>query len=397
MDVIKPRGRLFFANPGPTNIPDSVLKAVAQHTVDFNDPGFVEIYHRCFAGVKTILGTKGHLFFYAGSGHAAWEASLVNLFSPADRILIVETGHFSESWGRMASALGLEVETLACTWNQGPDVAAIEAALRADQAHRIKGVCVVHNETSTGMCVSLPDVRKAIDAARHPALFLVDTISSLGSLDMRMDEWGIDCAVGGGQKGLMLPTGLSFTGLSDKAMQAHASSTLPKHYFNWTTMLARPHKSFLGTVPVHLFFGLQESLRLILEDEGLAHVLARHSRLAKATRAAVKHWSGNQGPTLFCQNPNRFSDSVTAVHMPDGFNGDAVRKTAQERFNVSLGGGLSRLAGQVFRIGHMGDLNEPMLIGTLGVVEMALQINAVPHAAGGVQAALESLTGQTVA
>ena len=391
MSVVKPRGRLFFANPGPTNIPDSVLKAVSRHTVDFNDPEFLKVYHQCFDGVKKILGTKAHLFFYAGSGHAAWEASLVNLFSQGDRLLIVETGHFSESWGRMASALGLEVETLPADWTQGPDPAALEAALKADAQHKIKAVCIVHNETSTGMTAPLAALRKAMDAAKHPALLLTDTISSLGSLDFRMDEWGVDCAVGGGQKGLMLPTGLSFTGLSDKAMEAHKRSTLPKHYFNWTTMLARPHKSFLGTIPVHFFFGLQESLRLMLEEEGLEQVIARHTRLARATRAAVKHWSGNQGPSLFCHDPSRYSDSVTAVKMPDGFSSDAVRKTAHERFNVSLGGGLSRLADKVFRIGHMGDLNEPMLIGTLGVVEMALKINAVPHASGGVDAALALL------
>lgn len=392
MSFVKPRGRLFFANPGPTNIPDSILKAVSRHTVDFNDPDFVQVYQHCFAGLKTILGTKGHLFFYAGSGHAAWEASLVNLFSAGDTILIVETGHFSESWGRMAAAFGIKVEVLASDWAKGPDPAALEAALKADTQHHIKGVCIVHNETSTGMTTPMAAMRKAMDAAKHPALLLVDTISSLGSLDFRMDEWGIDCAVGGGQKGLMLPTGLSFTGLSDKAMQAHQSSTLPKHYFNWTTMLARPHKSFLGTIPVHFFFGLQESLRLLLEEEGLPNVLARHSRLAKATRAAVKHWSGNHGPTLFSHDPSRYSDSVTAIRMPEGFSADAVRKTAHERFNVSLGGGLSRLADQVFRIGHMGDLNEPMVIGTLGVVEMALKINGVPHAAGGVDAALNELT-----
>ena len=395
MQVVKPRGRLFFANPGPTNIPDSVLKAMSHHTVDFNDPDFLTVYHRCFEGVKTILGTKGHLFFYAGSGHAAWEASLVNLFSAGDRILIVETGHFSESWGRMATAHGLEVQTLPAEWNKGPDAAALEAALKANKDHAIKAVCVVHNETSTGMTVSLKDMRKAIDGAKHPALFMVDTISSLGSLDFRMDEWGIDCAVGGGQKGLMLPTGLSFTGLSDKAMAVHQTSTLPKHYFNWTTMLARPHTSFLGTVPVHFFFGLQESLRLMLEEEGLAHLFARHSRLARATRAAVKQWSGNQGPTLFSADPSRYSDSVTAVRMPEGFSSDGLRKTAHERFNVSLGGGLSRLAGQVFRIGHMGDLNEPMILGTLGVVEMALKINGIPHASGGVEAALQVLAEET--
>lgn len=388
-----PRGRLFFANPGPTNIPDSILKAISQHTVDFMDASFMDLYNGCVAGVKRVLQTRQHLFFYTASGHGAWEASLVNLLSPNDLILVIETGNFSESWARMAEGLGLRVQTVTADWQRGADFATVRAALAADTAHEIKAVCAVHNETSTGMFLPLDQVRAALDATRHPALFLADTISSLGCLDFRMDEWGVDCAVGGSQKGLMLPTGLSFTGVSDKAMTAHARSKMPKFYMNWTLMLARPHKSFIGTVPIAFFYGLQESLRLI-EEEGLAELFARHARLAEAVRRCVRHWSANNGPQLFCLDPARFSNSVTAVQMPEGFDADVMRATAMQRFNVSMGGGLSRLGGKVFRIGHMGDLNEPMILGTLASVEMALQINGVPHSAGGVTAAMEYLAGE---
>jgi alanine-glyoxylate transaminase/serine-glyoxylate transaminase/serine-pyruvate transaminase len=276
----KPRGRQFFANPGPTNIPDSVLLATAHHTVDFNDPSFIEIYWECMAGLKRVLKTSQEVFLYTGSGHAAWEACLVNLLSPGDVILVLETGHFSQSWGRMATDLGIEVRTVPADWRRGVDMAAIRAELAADTGHVIKAVGVVHNETSTGMMIPIPEVRAAIDAVGHPALLLADTISSLGSLDFRMDEWGVDAAVGGSQKGLMLPTGLSFTGVSHKAMKAHETSKLPKHYFNWGAMMKRPLKSFLGTVPTSFFYGLQESLRLMEQEEGLENVFARHTRLA---------------------------------------------------------------------------------------------------------------------
>ncbi len=393
-NVTKPaRGRLFFANPGPTTIPDSILKAVSHHTVDFMDASFMDLYTGCVAGLKRVLQTRQHLFFYTASGHGAWEASLVNLLSPNDLILVIETGNFSESWARMAEGLGLRVKTVAADWRRGADLATLRAALAEDTGHEIKAVCAVHNETSTGMFLPLDQVRAALDATKHPALFLADTISSLGCLDFRMDEWGVDCAVGGSQKGLMLPTGLSFTGVSDKAMAAHAKSTMPKFYMNWTMMLGRPHKSFIGTVPIAFFYGLQESLRLI-EEEGLAELFARHARLGEAVRRCVRQWSGNNGPQLYCLDPSRLSNSVTAVQMPDGFSADALRATAMQRFNVSLGGGLSRLNGKVFRIGHMGDLNEPMVLGTLAAVEMALKINGVPHAAGGVAAAMEYLAGE---
>lgn len=383
----KPRGRQFFANPGPTNIPDSVLLACAHQTMDFNDPAFIEVYDACVAGLKRVLKTRQHLFMYTGSGHAAWEASLVNLLSPGDAVLILESGYFSESWARMAKDLGLEVRTVAADWRRGVDMAAVRTALAADGKRAIKAVCVVHNETATGMMIPVQEVRAAMDAAGHPALLLADTISSLGSFDFRMDEWGVDAAVGGSQKGLMLPTGMSFTGVSEKAMAAHANARLPKHYFNWTNMLARRHRSFVGTVPIALFYGLQESLRL-LEEEGLEMVFARHARLGEAVRRCVAHWSGNNGPQLFCLNPARYSDSVTALLMPEGHDADALRTVALQRFNLSLGGGLGPLMGKVFRIGHLGDLNEPMILGTLSTVELSMKVAGVPHTPGGVEAAI---------
>lgn len=386
----KPRGRQFFANPGPTNIPDSVLLATAHQTVDFNDPNFIEVYDRCIAGLKRVLKTQQEVFLYTGSGHAAWEASLVNLLSPGDTVLILESGYFSLSWAAMAKDLGVEVRLVPADWRRGVDIAAVKAALAEDKAHAIKAVCVVHNETATGLMIPIPEVRAAIDAAGHPALLLTDTISSLGSLDFRMDEWGVDACVGGSQKGLMLPTGMSFTGVSAKAMKAHETSRLPKHYFNWTNMLTRRHRSFVGTVPVSFFYGLQEALRLI-EEEGLENVHARHTRLARAVRAAVQHWSGNNGPQLFCTNPSRYSDSVTAILMPEGFDADAMRAVALQKYNLSLGGGLGPLGGKVFRIGHLGDLNEPMVLGTLATVELAMRTAGVPHAAGGVAAAIDAL------
>ncbi len=384
-----PRGRHFFANPGPTNIPDSVMQAVAHATVDFNSPDFMAVYEACVAGLKRVLRTTQHLFMYTGSGHAAWEATLTNLLSHGDRILVIETGHFSDSWAKMAVDLGIVVDTLAADWRHGVDYAALRAALLADRAHAIKALGVVHNETSTGMTLDVPRIRAILDETGHPALLMVDTISSLGSLDFRMDEWGVDAAVGGSQKGLMLPVGFSFTAVSEKALAAHGHATLPKHYFSWTTMRTRKHGSFIGTVPIALFYGLRESLRLI-EEEGLDNVLARHHRLAEATRRCVRHWAGNNGPQLFSLAPERLSDSVTSILMPDGFDAEAVRRRTAA-MNVALGGGLGRLGGKVFRIGHLGDLNEPMVLGTLAATEIALRLEGVPHAPGGVDAAMAYL------
>ena len=390
--VQRPRGRQFFANPGPTNIPDSVLRALDRPSIDFNDPEFVAVYNEAFAAVKRILGTSQSLFMYNASGHGAWEASLTNLFSPGERILVLESGYFSEEWATMGRGHGLDVQVLHSDWRRGVDIDGLRAVLAADTGHAIKAVCVVHNETATGLMIPLTEVRAAIDASAHPALFLVDTISSLGSLEFRMDDWQVDCVVGGSQKGLMLPTGMSFTGVSDKAMRAHGSAELKRYYFDWTLMAKRSQKSFIGTLPVNMFYGLRESVRL-LEEEGLDNVVARHHRLAEATRRAVRVWAGNNGPELYCVSPDRYSDSVTAVLMPEGYDAEVVRRCARGRFNVSLGGGLGVLGGKIFRIGHLGDLNEPMLLGALAAVEMALRIKGIPHGRGGVDAAMDYLAG----
>ncbi len=383
-------GRQFFANPGPTNIPDSILRAMDRPTIDFMDPEFVALFGSAVAGLKRVLRTEGELFLYTASGHGSWEATLVNLFSPGDSLLVLDTGWFSEGWATMAVKFGLHpVVVSAPDKRRGLDYASITTALKANPT--VRGVMCVHNETSNGMMLDLPSVKKAIGAAGSDALLLVDTISSLGSLEFQFDEWGLDAAVGGSQKGLMLPTGFSFTAVSARAMARHAEAKLPRHYFDWTEMQKRSFRAFMGTIPTGLFYGLAESVRLI-ELEGLDAVIARHHRLAEGVRRAVRTWSGNQGgPELFCLSPDRLSDSVTAVQFPAGFDADAVRKTALDRFNVSTGGGLGSLSGQMLRIGHLGDLNEPMVLGTLGAIEMSLKINGVPHARGGVDAAMEYL------
>ncbi len=388
----KPRGRLFFANHGPTHSPDSILRAIDRPSQDFMDEGFIALYEDTVARLKRLLGTEGHVFWYAASGHGAWEASLVNLFSPGDTLLMLESGYFSESWTEMAGKFGLEVGTIPADWRRGAQAEAVKAALATDTAHRFKAVCTVHNETSPGVTLPVTEIRAALDETKHPALLLSDTISSLGSIPYRMDGWGIDLTVGGSQKGLMLPTGMSFNAVSEKALAAHKVSTMPRHYLDWSVMLGRRHRSFVGTIPTQMFHGLAEALRL-LEEEGLEAVWARHRRLAEAVRAAVRVWSANDGPRFFCADPARYSDSVTAILMPEGHDAEAVRRAALGRYNVSLGGGLGKRGGRVFRIGHLGDLNEPMILGTLAAVEMSLADAGVPHGKGGVAAAMEALAG----
>jgi len=382
----------FFMNPGPTNIPDRILRAMDRGTMDFTGAEFRAISEECFAGLKRVFKTEQTVLAYAASGHGAWEAALVNLFSPGDKVLLVESGFFSLNWGMRGQSFGLEVETLPNDWRRAADPAKLEARLRADTQHQIKAVLVVHNETSTGVAHPVPALRRAIDAAKHPALFLVDTISSLGSFDFRMDEWGVDVVVAGSQKGLMLPTGMAFTGISAKALAATATAKLPRVYWDWRRLLGENTQGYWnGTVPVHFFFGLQESLRM-LEEEGLDNVFARHHRLAEATRRAVRVWRSNNGPETFGLDPAAQSDSITAVLVPEGYDADKVRQAALDKFNISLGGGLDRLRGRVFRIGHMGDLNEPMVLGAIAAVEMALDLTGVPHGKGAVQAAMEYLT-----
>jgi alanine-glyoxylate transaminase/serine-glyoxylate transaminase/serine-pyruvate transaminase len=384
-------GRHFFANPGPTNIPDSVLRAMDRGSMDFMEADFLEIYDAARAGLKRLLFTQHEIFFYAASGHGAWEATMVNLFSPGDHVLMIGGGYFSSAWAALSAKFGIEVELFEVDWRMGADIAALQARLQADSKHSIKAVCVVHNETSTSVVLPLREIRAALDAANHPALFLSDTISSLGCFDFKMDDWGIDVVVGGSQKGLMLPAGLAFTAAGPKALAAHANAKLARFYFDWTAMLERRFRSFTGTVPITPFFGMVESIRLI-EQEGLANVWARHRRLGAAVRAAVRAWgAGNQGPELYCRDATRYSDSVTAILMPDGHNADAFRKLLLDRYNVSTGGGLASLSGRVFRIGHMGDLNEAMILGTLATAELALGEAGIPHSKGGVAAAMESL------
>jgi alanine-glyoxylate transaminase / serine-glyoxylate transaminase / serine-pyruvate transaminase len=385
------RGYHFFQNPGPTNIPDRVLRAMDRGTIDFTGAKFRAIAEECFAGLKHVFKTKETILAYAASGHGAWEAALVNLFSPGDRVLIVETGYFSLNWGMRCEAFGLEAETLANDWRSCADPARIEARLREDRRRAIKAVLVVHNETSTGVVHDVAALRRAIDAAGHPALFLVDVISSLASMDFRMDEWGVDVVVAGSQKGLMLPTGMAFTGVSSRALAAAAGAKLPRVYWDWRRLVEGTSQAvWNGTAPVHFFYGLQEALHM-LEEEGLDNVFARHRRLAEATRRAVHAWRQNDGPEIFAVDPRGQSDSVTAVLMPEGHDANKVREVCLEKFNVSLGGGLGPLQGRVLRIGHLGDLNEPMILGSIAAVEMALDIVGVPHGRGGVAVAMDYL------
>jgi alanine-glyoxylate transaminase/serine-glyoxylate transaminase/serine-pyruvate transaminase len=384
----------FFMNPGPTNIPDRILRAMDRGTLDFTGAEFKAIADECFAGLKRVFKTEQTILGYAASGHGAWEAALVNLFSPGDKVLIVESGYFSLNWGLRAEAFGLEVETLSNDWRRAVDPAKLEARLRGDRAHEIKAVLAVHNETSTGVAHPVAAMRRAIDAAHHPALFLVDTISSLASFDFRMDEWGVDVVVAGSQKGLMLPTGMAFTGVSAKALAAAAEAKLPRVYWDWRRLLGQGAQQgyWNGTVPVHFFYGLQEALRM-LEEEGLDNVFARHHRLAEATRRAVRVWRQNDGPEIFAVDPGAQSDTVTAVLVPEGCDADRMRQLCLDKFNVSLGGGLGELKGRLFRIGHLGNLNEPMVLGAIAAVEMALDLTGVPHGKGGVMAAMEYLAG----
>jgi len=384
-------GRHFFANPGPTNIPDSVLRAMDRGSIDFMESEFLEVFDTARAGLQRVLFTGGEIFFYAATGHGAWEATMVNLFSAGDEVLIIGGGYFSAAWAALSRKFGIAVELMDVDMRTGVTMEALSTRLAAYTAHNIKALCVVHNETSTSVVLPIQQIRAVLDDAAHPALLLTDTISSLGCFAFKMDEWGVDVVVGGSQKGLMLPAGLAFSAASAKAVAAHRAATLPRFYFDWTAMMERRFRSFTGTVPIVPFFGMVEAIRL-LEQEGMENVWARHHRLAGAVRAAVKAWgAGNQGPEMYNLNPARYSDSVTTILLPESVNADAFRKLLLDRFNVSTGGGLGVLTGRVFRIGHMGDLNEAMILGTLGTVELAMQIHGLPHAKGGVAAAIESL------
>jgi alanine-glyoxylate transaminase/serine-glyoxylate transaminase/serine-pyruvate transaminase len=380
-------GRHFLQIPGPTAVPERIQRAMAKQVIDHRGPEFQALGKEVLAGVKTVFQTTQHVIIYPSSGTGAWEAALVNTLSPGDRVLMVETGHFASLWQKMAVKLGLQPEFIAGDWRHGVDATTIEAHLREDSAHSIKAVCVVHNETATGTTSNIAAVRKAIDAAKHPALLMVDTISSLGSVDYRHDEWGVDVTVGGSQKGLMLPPGLSFNAISQKAIAASRQAKLPRAFWGWDEMIETNKTGFFPYTPATtLLYGLREAIAM-LHEEGLANVFARHERHAEATRRAVRAW----GLEILCANPAEYSPVVTAVLMPSGFDADAVRETILKHFNMSLGMGLSKVKGKVFRIGHLGDFNDLSLMGTLAGVEMGLGLAKVPHQAGGVAAAMAYL------
>jgi alanine-glyoxylate transaminase / serine-glyoxylate transaminase / serine-pyruvate transaminase len=381
-------GRHFLQIPGPTNVPDRILRAIDCATIDHRGPGFAQLGTEVLAGLKQVFKTQGDVVIYPASGTGAWEAALVNTLSPGDHVLMFETGQFAALWQRMAGELGLNAEFVPGDWRHGVDPDLVESKLRADRQHEIKAVCVVHNETSTGVTSRIGEIRAAMDRAGHPALLLVDTISSLASIDYRHDDWGVDVTVGGSQKGLMLPPGLSFNAISAKARAAAQQAKLPRVYWRWEDMIRANQSGFFPYTPAtNLLYGLREALKMLLEEEGLENVFARHARLAEATRRAVRAW----GLEILCLNEAEYSNTLTAVLVPEGHDADKLRATILERFDMSLGTGLGKLQGRVFRIGHLGDFNELMLAGTLAGVEMGLSVAGIPHVQGGIQAAMRYL------
>ncbi len=383
----RPVGRHFLQIPGPTALPDRVLRAMDTPIIDHRGPDFAKLAKRCLEGIKTIFKTSNPVIIYTATGTGAWEAALVNTLSPGDRVLMVETGQFATLWKIMAEKIGLKPEFIKTDWRVGADPTAIEEHLRKDKAHEIKAVCVLHNETSTGCLSPIADIRKAIDAAGHPALLLVDTISSLASTDYRHDEWGVDVTIGGAQKGLMMPPGMSFNAISDKALAAAKTSTSLKSFWAWDDMLNLNKIGFFPYTPAtQMLHGLAAGIDM-LHEEGLDNVFARHDRLAEATRRAVRAW----GFEIMCRDPKYYSPTITAVMLPEGHNADAFRSLALEAFNISYGASFGAYSGKYFRIGHLGDINDGTLLGALASTEMALALAGIPHKKGGVQAAIDYL------
>jgi alanine-glyoxylate transaminase/serine-glyoxylate transaminase/serine-pyruvate transaminase len=383
------RGRHFLQIPGPTNVPDRVLKALSRPTIDHRGPEFSRMTKEVLEGLQKLIKTSGKVILYPSSGTGSWEAALVNTLSPGDRVLMFETGHFATLWKNVAVKMGLQADFLPGDWRHGADPVQIEAKLAEDRQHSIKAVAVVHSETSTGAATGIAEVRKAMDRAKHPALLLVDTVSSLGVMEYRHDEWGVDVTVSCSQKGLMLPPGMGINAVSEKALAAGKSARLPRSYWDWQAMIAPNQTGFFPyTPPTNLLFGLREAL-LMIQEEGPENVIARHARLGEATRRAVRTW----GLELNCLNALEYTNGLTAVRVPEGHDADALRKKILEKFNMSLGNGLGKVQGKLFRIGHMGDFNELMLAGTLSGVEMGLALAGVPFKKGGVQAAIDYLAG----
>ena len=380
-------GRHFLQIPGPTNVPDRILRAMSRPTIDHRGPEFAHLSLEVLEGIKRVFQTSGPVIIYPSSGTGAWEASLVNTLSPGDKILMFETGHFATLWQNIAVRFGLEVDFVPGDWRHGVDPATVEAKLTEDHHHNIKAVAVVHNETSTGITSRVPLIRKAINRAKHTAMLMVDTISSLACMDYRREEWGVDVTVGCSQKGLMLPPGLGFNAVSEKAIDASQSAKLPKSYWDWSSILKTNKAGLFPSTPAtNLLYGLHEAIQ-ILEEEGLQNVFARHDRHAEATRRAVQTW----GLEILCADPNEYSSSLTAIMMPEGYSADALRKVILENFNMSLGSGLGKVADKIFRIGHLGNFNDLMLVGTLSGVEMGLSLAGIPSSRGGVTTAVDYL------
>ena len=381
-------GKHFLQIPGPTNIPDRVLHAMSYPTIDHRGPDFAEIAKRVLDRLKGVFKTTQPVIMYPASGTGAWEAAIVNTLNPKDKILMFETGQFSYLWAEQAKKLSLDVELVPGDWRHGVDAKVVEQKLSQDKDHKIKALLVLHNETATGITNNIGNIRKAMDSAKHPALLLVDTISSLASIDYRHDEWKVDVTVGGSQKGLLLPPGLSFNAISQKALEAHSKSTMQKSYWDWKPMLENNKNGFFPYTPAtNLVFGLDEALNMLME-EGLENVFKRHARHAEATRAAVRGW----GLEILAKNPEEYSNTITAILLPEGHDSDNLRKVILDEYNMSLGMGLNKIKGKVFRIGHLGDFNDLMLAGTLAGVELGLRKSKIPYKAGGLMAAIDHLS-----
>jgi alanine-glyoxylate transaminase/serine-glyoxylate transaminase/serine-pyruvate transaminase len=386
------RGRNFLLTPGPTSIPERVLQAMARNVVDISSPEFVDFTRSCLRRLKPVFKTDNPVFLYTANGHGAWEAALGNTLSPGDHILVPGTGHFAENWAGMAQLMGMVPEITENDYRHAVDPNVVEEKLRADREQRIKAVLLVQTDTATGITSDVPAVRAAIDNAGHPALLMVDAVASLGTMPFEMDQWRIDVAVGASQKGLMAPPGLSFTAVSDKALEIAKNHPGPySGYWNWQRRLEEEwYRWFCGTAPEHLLFGLSEAIDMLLE-EGLEQAFARHQRLAEAVRAAVKVWGEAGVVGLNTLQPENASNAVTTIRLADGYDAVQIKAICHQHFNVSLGGGLSKLYGKAFRIGHMGDINEPVILGALGSVEAAFQLCGVPYTRGGVSAAVDYL------
>jgi len=380
-------GRHFLQIPGPTNVPDRVLRAIDRPVIDHRGPEFAKLGMEVLENIRPIFQTTGPVIIYPGSGTGAWEAAIVNTLSPGDRVLMFETGHFSLLWRQLAERFGIDVEYVPGNWRSGASAAELESRLASDQQHNFKAVMVVHNETSTGVTSRISEVRRAMNNVHHPALLIVDTISSLASTEYRHDEWEVDVTIAGSQKGLMLPPGISFNAISEKAIAANKRAKLPRSYWDWQEMLKPNQTGFFPFTPAtNMLYGLREAL-LMLQEEGLPNVFRRHDRHAQAARAAVRAWDLE----IVCENPREYSSSVTVAFMPKGHDADQLRNVILENFDMSIGAGLSKLTGKVFRIGHLGSFNDLMLAGTLSGIEMGLRLAGVPHKEGGVRGALECL------